>query len=169
MSTAPRTLALAGALALFPLLAFRTAQDTGALERRLLWPPHPSRIVSFSERISFVSIPPGGTYTLYRVPDNEWLVLTDLVVRRSTQGQDAQWLHVRQLLDGVLTRKLGRGCVTSGWAAEPVTGQAGYHSALGTVFEPGSEVVLFNDPLAPLTVSEVRIEAFDGYLVRASG
>lgn len=167
MTTHPRNLLLVGALALFPLLAYQNAGEGLSIDRQVGWPPHPSRIVSFAERISFASIPPGGTHTLYRVPDDRWFVLTDVVLRRSVQGQDAQWLQIRQLKDGVTTRKIGRGYVTSGWGGDPPTGQAGYHSALGTAFEPGSEVVLFNDPLSPLEITEVRVEAFDGYLVRA--
>lgn len=131
------------------------------------WPPPPTRIVSFASRLSNLDIPPRGFESIYTVPPDAYFVMTDLCLRRFTHDQDASWLHVRELKDGVLVRKIGRGVITSGWSAEPPSGAAGYHSTLGTVFSPGSEVVLMNDPLSPITITEVRIEFLDGYLVRA--
>jgi hypothetical protein len=93
-----------------------------------------------------------GTWrSIYSVPSNKWLVITDFDTVVTGLGEIA----ICELLGETLTTKRERYFVKR---------ESGYHSASGMVFRPGSKVVLVNRVVTSTVMDDIGY-SFSGYLL----
>jgi hypothetical protein len=141
-------------VALSALLVTTMSQVSPSNER--VWPPLTKHIVNYFDQIPspFLTIAPGGTHTLYTVPNDRWLVITGA---RTYSGAT----HWAEEYGGVLT--------TKGFGGSNIGTEASLHSPdscggpIGWTFRPGSNVVVRNLSVNPGTYSGA---VFIGFLTR---
>lgn len=128
------------------------------------WGPPKKGVVNIF-RAPGSSIPSGGVFVAYQVPNDRWLTITG--VQAGTAGcpcsvgpqGSAPCLVWAEQLSGVVVEKGHVANVGSSGGLNTNPGLAG--SALGWVFRPGSQVVIRNNDVAPCSVYDFSLIGYE--------